>query len=123
MTRDGIGCDADIGRALEMFQRSADAGFVPAMGAIVQLFADGNVTDPAVRDRAVSLMEARAEGGDREAMVRLANMCFEGAGVERDPAKALYWYSKAADCGDAWARLRVGEMTRDGIGCDADMSH
>ena len=38
----------------------------------------------------------------------------------QDPAKALYWYTKAAMGGDCSAQLRVGQFYQKGIGVPVD---
>ena len=52
-------------------------------------------------------LETKANGGDIDAMLRMAD-CYEwGSGVEQDSSKALTWLQKAADkgSGEAWTRI------------------
>ena len=46
-------------------------------------------------------------------------MCYkEGSGVERDTAKAVKWYKRAADHGDADAQFRLGWCFEHGAGVE-----
>lgn len=65
--------------------------------------------------------EAAARGGSTTAMVLLAAVHENGYGVEKDQAKALAWYRKAADANDARAvqhalRLYEAREGTDGAG-------
>ncbi len=78
----------------------------------------------------IALQEATLSA--REDWVRLANegnaigqnnlgvMYLQGQGVERDDAKALYWFRKAATQGSASAQTTLGEMYAQGRGVTRD---
>ena len=57
---------------------------------------------------AVKLLQPLAEQGNAQAQVDMGDMYMFGHGVKKDPAKALTWYRKAADQGNAAAELNVG---------------
>jgi TPR repeat protein len=53
-------------------------------------------------------------------MREYADACRDGRGVERDYTRALSWYRKAADAGDARAMADVGVMYKRGWGVAKD---
>ena len=61
-------------------------------------------------------LTARAETGEREAQVELADVYNEGAGVARNYSRALYWYRQAATAGDIRAARQLDWMLTRGIG-------
>ncbi|EKF44438.1 peptidoglycan binding domain-containing protein [Nitratireductor indicus C115] len=67
----------------------------------------------------VALREAAA-GGDPKAFFEIANRYMDGQGGAVDPAKAIEWYTKAADAGFAPAQSRLGDIYQKGIGIDRD---
>ena len=60
--------------------------------------------------RRISFIQKRAEQGDAEAQFQLARYYYWGWETERDPAKAVEWYTKAAEQGDVWAQINLGDM-------------
>lgn len=64
----------------------------------------------------------RASRGEVDAMVRLGVMLKDGVGVERDPAKALEWFRKAADMGDPTAMFWLGVCADRGVGAARDLA-
>jgi TPR repeat protein len=57
-----------------------------------------------------------AEQGEIFAQYNLAEMYYEGKGVARDYATALFWYRKVAEQGSEKAQLKVGHMYETGRG-------
>jgi TPR repeat protein/Zn-dependent protease with chaperone function len=55
-------------------------------------------------------LSARAEGGDSDAMLKLANTNRFGRGTPRDMSKALTWYRRAAAAGNAEAAFILGVL-------------
>ena len=70
------------------------------------------------------LLESKAKKlaklGDTSLCMKYADAYYYGEGTAMDSEKALYWYKKAADAGDAKALCLTGYCFRKGIGCDAD---
>lgn len=54
-----------------------------------------------------SALERWAVGGDAEAQRMLGNMHYWGEYVEQSESKAIAWWSRAADKGDAEAQLNL----------------
>lgn len=67
----------------------------------------------------VALREAAASG-DPKAFFEIANRYMDGQGGSVDPAKAIEWYTKAAEAGFAPAQYRLGDVYQKGIGIDRD---
>jgi TPR repeat protein len=57
-----------------------------------------------------------AEDNDIDAFVNLADLCFDGLGVRRNPKQAVTWYRKAASLGSTRALVRLGEAYAEGKG-------
>jgi hypothetical protein len=66
-------------------------------------------------------VKARADHGDPDAQVRLAEMYASGDGVEKDPAKAAKWHRKAAELGSPRGQCLLGLDYAEGIGVKKNM--
>ena len=64
--------------------------------------------------------EPLAAAGHRDAEFNLGLLYENGLGVPADPAKAAYWYEKAAEQNDAVAAAYLAEMHAKGLGLPAD---
>jgi uncharacterized protein len=65
----------------------------------------------------VAKREAQAVDGDRNAQREVASWYANGAeGLPQDPAKALYWYRRAAEQGDESSQRSLAEMYEFGEG-------
>lgn len=62
----------------------------------------------------ISQLQAKAEGGDSSAQVRLGKAYLDGNGVPQNDALAFKWFRKAADQGDAAAENELGIIYRMG---------
>ncbi|MBY8917147.1 SEL1-like repeat protein [Nitratireductor sp. L1-7-SE] len=67
----------------------------------------------------IPLREAAA-GGDPKAYFEIASRYAEGRGTTADMAKAVEWYTKAAEAGFAPAQYRVGDLYQKGTGVERD---
>lgn len=54
------------------------------------------------------VMLEQAEKGDARAMSLLAQCYLSGAGIQRDAAKAIDWYTRAAELGDTVSTHQLG---------------
>ncbi len=70
----------------------------------------------------ISLLTSQANSGNHHAQFFLAKRLQKGEGVAKDPAKAVYWYTKAAEQDIAPAQLNLGLMYLRGEGVTASMS-
>ena len=109
-------------KATNYFYESAKQNFAPSAGNLIIMYSSGQINDPAILEDTITIMKNMAEGGNLDALRRVGNLYYDGVGVKRDYAEALKWYEKCANLGDAWCRMRCGEMYRDGKGTDIDNS-
>jgi TPR repeat protein len=72
--------------------------------------------DPSIKD----VLLKQADGGDVQAMVKLASMYFHGKGVERDLAESFKWTRQAAFKGNSTAQNNLGYMFDEGKGTRKD---
>ena len=89
------------------------------------VFAENAAKEPEKKDftpEFVAQCRARAEAGDADGMVNYGCALFYGWGVEKDMAKAVEWYTKAAVQGDAYAQLCLGMQYANGEGVEKDMA-
>lgn len=78
--------------------------------------------DAAQMQVVLKLRTDAAEQGSEYHKSLLADLLERGAtGVERDPQGALYWYSEAANAGDAWSSYRLGLLLQDDLLCKPDL--
>lgn len=66
-------------------------------------------------------LTTHASEGNHHAQFFLAKRLQKGEGVAKDPAKAVYWYTRAAENNIAPAQLNLGLMYLRGEGVKADM--
>lgn len=66
-------------------------------------------------------LERKAVGGDAYSQYRLGVICQNGEGVEKDLAKALYWYKKAAAQNYLPAVNIMGWTYQKGLGVEIDL--
>lgn len=73
-------------------------------------------------EAAFALMAGEAEKGNGAAMLALGQFYEQGVGVPRNYGKALEWYGKAAQAGQAGGHYNVGVCYEIGMGAAPDMS-
>lgn len=66
-------------------------------------------------------IKQRAEDGDPQAQMEWAMCCFDGQGVEQDPAQAVEWLIKSADQNNPEAQYALAICYESGEGCQQDM--
>ena len=72
----------------------------------IQTFED----DEPVGAEELPTLEKAAESGDRRAMYRLARLCIEGEGVQRDMNTGVTWLRQAAEQGNPYAQYTLGKL-------------
>jgi TPR repeat protein len=90
--------------------------FLLALTALM-LFATTPVAAGDMKDAEVAvfrLWKPLADQGDTHPQALIGMMYYRGAGVPKDYAKAVYWWTKAAKKGHADAQYTLGLMYRDG---------
>ena len=68
--------------------------------------------------KAVSIWRASARRGSARAQYRLGVAYRSGRGVEKDPAKAAFWFTKASKSGDQDAQFALGKLYLGGLGIE-----
>ncbi|MFB9886797.1 tetratricopeptide repeat protein [Balneatrix alpica] len=97
----GWGVNADLEKAKSYYQNATIQGHPQALTALRSLKNQEYLEE-------LKQVQPQAEAGDAKAQNRLGKMYEFGQGVERDPAKALHWYTQAANQGYAEGLLNLG---------------
>ena len=110
----------DPGRALELFERAGDTGYVTGMMNAATMLRGGSgiAADP---ERAVMWLE-RASAESTEAASILAHILRTGEGVPADKPRAAELYRKAAEAGDPDSQYDLAMMLDAGDGIPVDRS-
>lgn len=114
MHREGKGVRKDINKALEWYQKAADAGDATGLAILAQLYADGKELPPNPA-KAIALAKTAAEKGNTGAMIFIGDVFLNGnQGLKKDPKEAMKWYKLAAEAGDVQGMLGLGLMYEKG---------
>lgn len=129
MTASGEGCEPDADKAVELFERAAVGGSPDAMYVMARIFADQEAPDdgaasPEERERtrgdlrreSARWMHMAAKAGSSKAMAELGAMYEHGIDVERDPQKAMEWFTRGAEAGDPVAMVGLAQCYFTGMG-------
>jgi len=73
--------------------------------------------------QSIADLKNKAEDGDVQAQLALAKGYHLGEGIEKDEAKAVGWWEKAAEHGDATAQVNLGAAYRRPAGTRTLLSH
>lgn len=119
----GKGVEADIADACHWATRSFHQGNANAIQALQIVRSEASsIAAEAVEAfkaahragddaGAAAHLERAAECGSADAQFALAQLMYEGRGVEENRDEALFWYGEAAALGHAEARERLNELT------------
>lgn len=107
----GAGFVQDSVKAFELFRKSAEAGFAPAMINTARCYRAGDgvpKNEERAREwtqKALAMTEAKAKGGDTSAMFMLASIYEFGIAntIAADKARSREWLKKGAQAGDPQA--------------------
>lgn len=117
----GLGTDADMSRAANLYAAGAEIGSVLAMNRLGLLYLEGTTL---LRDypEAARLFCDSADTGDATGQLNCALMLKDGRGVDADVARAVSYFELAADQGNIAARNLLGQIlaTGDGVPADTD---
>lgn len=95
----GKGTSRDQKKAFELFVRSMEGGYLPAIAEVGQCYGYGIGT--AVDDgKAFECFMRASESGDPYGMSMVSVMYENGDGVKRDPRKAKEWSERCEESGD-----------------------
>jgi len=108
--------------AARLIRLAANRNQPAAQYRLAKLYESGTgVAEDAITAR--ELVQRAAMGGNRIAMHDLGNYNFYGqGGLERDPAAALDWFTKAAERGVVDSQFNVGFLREGGQGVAEDLS-
>ena len=94
----GNGVTQDFTKAIEWYQKAADAGNDEAMRNLGIVYTNGDGVSQNFT-KAIEWYRKGADAGDTEAMVDVGLLYGGGYGVKKDHATAVTWYWKAAEAG------------------------
>ncbi len=115
----GVGTQKDEFRAVELFQKAANAGDADGMNNLGVCFRDGKGIEQDLK-KALTFLRAASKKNHAEAMVTLGAMYFKGQGVERDYKEAFSLWQQAASLGSANAAFNLGQCFSAGAGSPKD---
>jgi TPR repeat protein len=104
----GNGVKTDPGRAIQLLEQASALKPIPAAKTLIEIYtSDTPFNDPA---KAVEAYQIAADAGSVDAMMKLAAILEEGAGVPADPARAAELLSRATASDPAVAGARLGRL-------------
>lgn len=109
------GIPTDLPMARELFTRAAATGDLSAMNRLgfMLLSGQGGETDTM---RGLELLEPVIASDDTWAMLQLADHYAEGVTLPLNAVKAMGYYQRAAELGNAAGLSRLGSLYRNGLG-------
>lgn len=121
MYNEGDGVECDRKRALELYQRALDEGYLEAYNSMAWYYLVNMETfqyrDDAEIQQGISLLRKGIEYGVAMCLSTLAYCHQEGIGVLKKTEQAFRWYKKAAEAGDPGSYFNIGCMYYYGNGC------
>lgn len=121
----GIGVEKDNVQAVTWYRKAAEVGSLSAMVALVDKYQNGDgVKKNATQAQSwIRKIQQTAEAGGVGTMLNVANTYahpFNPLKLKPDYIKAAEWYCKAAEAGDSFAMMTLGEMYEEGQGVEKD---
>ena len=111
--RDGLGTEADVGKALHWFEKAAAGGDDTAAFNIAVIYDEGQLL-PEDDQTAIAWYDLAVARGNVDAMINLGLMLEAGEGIEADTAEAAEMYAQAAQRGDVFGAYKFLQLTQDG---------
>jgi len=111
-----MGLEKDRKRAISLWYKSADLGYVDAQNALGLMYRDKYKNYA----KAIEFFQKGAEQGNPQSQFLLGHMYADGMAVKQDYAKAAEFYQKAADQGYVMAQNNLARMYRNGQGVKQD---
>jgi enhanced entry protein EnhC len=111
----GKGVPVQMQKAASLYQKAADAYFVPAMVQLAGLYLNGSLGE---RDekQAINWYQKAADKKNQDALYQLGLLSETGIGMARDDAKAVSFYQASANQGNAKAMLALARLYQYGLG-------
>lgn len=126
MYNEGNGVECDRQRAMELYQRALDEGYLEAYDNMAWYYLFNMETlqyrNDAEVQQGISLLRKGIEYGVAQCLSTLAYCHQEGIGVPKKTEQAFRWYKKAAEAGDPRSYFNVGYMYYYGNGCQENDS-
>jgi len=104
---------------MQLYRAAAEQDDGPALDMLSWMLLEGEITEPD-HVAARRFAEAAAAQGVAASMTRLGMIFHNAVGVERNPAKAVYWWRRGAECGDADGQAMLGAAFHLGAGVKRD---
>lgn len=116
--RMGTGVEKNMNEAVRLFEASFEAGYVRAAAVLAHIYwyEREGMADPAL---AIHWLDKSAHE-HRDAANLYGWSYQQGRGVEKDDAKALEWFRKAAAMGSSTGEWAVGDALDRGLGAEQD---
>jgi TPR repeat protein len=116
----GLGIARDLSVAVELYTRSAQAGFAPAQLRLGTMYANG-IGVPENRREGARLWKLAADQGDPDAQLAMGDAYSYGYGVSTDYAQAAKFYRSAADKDHPLAQYKLAKAFETGQGVPTSM--
>ncbi len=116
----GQGVEQDMEKGKELFQSVADTGVVEGYYGLASAAKNEEDIETALGHYNKVVEDGTEPLYIAGAMYGLGHMYRNGEGVEQDYAKAIEWYTKAADLGQTTAMNNLGHLYLDGKGVEKD---
>lgn len=100
MFENGLGTEADMGKAAYWYEEAAKQGHADAAYQLAKLYNKGKGVAEDL-PKALMWAEKAAEQGHEKAQSMCGAMYYTGSGTAQDKAKALMWYEKVEEKGNA----------------------
>lgn len=113
--------ERDLGKAVSLFQASADRGSLQGMNALGYCYQRGLGVEQDY-EKALPLLRRAADGGEPNAVNSLAEGLYNGWGVKADPQAAYSLFRKAAQMGSVDAFYNVGRCYLAGRGVEKSVA-
>ena len=118
--RDGAWLSANKRKAFEMFFKSAQQSYPPAMIAVGKAYENGEGAKRSFAKAAEWYLLAGRSFNSSEGQFLLGQMYFSGKGLPHDYHEAHRWHAKAARNGHPGAQFLLGAMYESGWGVALD---
>ena len=112
--------DIPAANASTLADAGVGAGLDHSADAMVETASTGPGADALPAAIAPLSLRSAAKAGDPAASYQIADRFLKGTGVERDPAKAKFWFEQSAKAGSALAEFKLGVMHEKGDGIAPD---
>lgn len=111
-----------IAKAVELYNRSAEQGYLPAQIRLADIYSRGARGIPINNEMAIKWYTKAADQGDIEMSYHLGHLYQYGSNVKKDITKAIKFYKQAADYGYAPAEHSLGVIYQYGDGGTTEKS-